>query len=202
MLTRLYRQYLRRNPKQEVGRRLYAAVLTYAMQPRHYAGGPVAGAAVADDFDGRFDMTTAIAATVIARIHGMSGDPYLADDLRQGLLDAMFDNMKVALREIGVGDLRVSKHLKRMVEAFHGRLARYREALETGDEAALAAALEANLFRKTEAEAKAPAAAAMAKEMLALYARLSDREDALLADGAIEDAMVLAGTTASASATG
>jgi len=49
------------------------------------------------------------------------------------------------LRQIGVGDLVVGKHMGKMVSALGGRLGAYRDAL--GNDAALRAALLRNMYR-------------------------------------------------------
>ena len=59
----------------------------------------------------------------------------------------MFNDMDVNLREMGVGDLSVGKRVRAMWEAFHGRSTAYGGALEAGDAALLAAALERNVWR-------------------------------------------------------
>jgi hypothetical protein len=57
-----------------------------------------------------------------------------------------FRDVERGLREVGVGDLSVSKHMKKMLEAFYGRASLYYEAFEQKDNAALAAVITRNLY--------------------------------------------------------
>ena len=90
--------------------------------------------------------------------------------MAQAVFDAMFADMDVNLREMGVSDLAVGKRVKRMWEAFHGRAAAYESALDAGDLAALADALARNVWR---GEAPDGAAVALAAHASALDATLS-----------------------------
>ena len=53
----------------------------------------------------------------------------------------------VILREMGAGDIGVSKRVRVMAEAFLGRLQAYVTALDNNDRIALATALQRELFR-------------------------------------------------------
>src|SRR3546814_9204461 len=64
------------------------------------------------------------------------------------------------LREIGIGDIIVGKHIGRMMSMLGGRLGAYRAGLAEGD---LAPALVRNLYRGT---APAPAALAHTRDRL------------------------------------
>ena len=64
-----------------------------------------------------------------------------------------------SLREIGVGDLSVGKHVKRMTHAFYGRVISYEAGL-AGTDSALAAALARNVFGTISAPDSAAAMAA------------------------------------------
>ena len=68
-------------------------------------------------------------ALVIERLR-MAPDPGPA--LAQAVFDAMFSDMDVTLREMGVGDLAVGKKVRAMWEAFHGRALPYRPATTRG----------------------------------------------------------------------
>jgi hypothetical protein len=59
---------------------------------------------------------------------------------------APFKDTELGLREAGVGDLSVSKHMKKMLEAFYGRASLYYEALEQKDTGSLTAAMTRNLY--------------------------------------------------------
>jgi len=66
------------------------------------------------------------------RVDAESVDPKTESRLRnlgQALYDVMFQDFDRALREMGVGDLGVSRRIKTMVQAFHGRIMAYEQAL-------------------------------------------------------------------------
>ena len=80
------------------------------------------------------------------------------------------DDMDGQLRQNGVGDLIVGKHIGKMMSALGGRLGAYRTALATGDGPQLEQALRRNLYR--DAPVADAAVTASAGHLLALYARL------------------------------
>jgi cytochrome b pre-mRNA-processing protein 3 len=67
----------------------------------------------------------------------------------QALFDLMFADIDRSLREMGVGDLGVGRHVKRMAQGFYGRIAAYEGGLE-GDDDALRDALRRNLYGTVE----------------------------------------------------
>ena len=66
--------------------------------------------------------------------------------LGQGLFDQFCRDMDDSMREMGVGDLAVPRNMRRIGEAFYGRQAAYRVALEAPNDEPLAAALDRNVF--------------------------------------------------------
>jgi cytochrome b pre-mRNA-processing protein 3 len=143
------------------GDRLYVGVVEQARAPWLYSD-----LGVPDTVDGRFDL---IALHVWAVLRRLRDAPAPAPQLAQRLVDVMFTDMDRGLREMGVGDHGVSKRLKQMLRAFHGRVAAYDQAMLAGPEA-LAAALARNLLR---AETPTPAAVALAGYVQALTAALA-----------------------------
>ena len=162
---------LRRRPHERAGFALYTAAVTAARAPWHY--GPTIG--VPDTLDGRFDLIGLQVALLIRRLR-TDPDPRGAA-AAQAVFDAMFADMDVTLREMGVGDLAVGRRVKRMWEAFHGRARAYEAALDAGDAAALRAALLRNLWR---VEPAAPDAAGL-EEGAARLAAVAMRTAAALA---------------------
>lgn len=69
--------------------------------------------------------------------------------LSQDVFDVMFKDMDRSLREMGVGDLSVGKHVKGMAKAFYGRTQLYEEGFIGGRES-LMQALRDNLYRNIE----------------------------------------------------
>jgi cytochrome b pre-mRNA-processing protein 3 len=144
-----------RKPHERTGFELYAAAVAEARQAPFFAD-----LGVPDTLDGRFDLVSVHVALLIRRLR-RDADPR-GKHLAQAVFDAMFADMDVNLREMGVGDLSVGKRVKRMWEAFHGRAAAYEAALDAGDEAALAEALSRNVWRGAAAEGVAQRLAARA----------------------------------------
>jgi cytochrome b pre-mRNA-processing protein 3 len=113
---------------------------------------------VPDTLDGRFDLLGLHAFLLIDRLRR---EPPEGTKLAQAVFDAMFSDMDVNLREMGVGDLSVGKKVKQMWEAFHGRCAAYAAALEPDAPVdALEGALLRNVWRGNPAPAAAVAALA------------------------------------------
>ena len=107
---------------------------------------------VSDTVDGRFDCLALCVSIIMRRLKALDA---AGAALSQQLFDTMFADMDLTLREMGAGDIGVSKRVRIMAEAFTGRLNAYAGALDEGDKAALAAALERNLLRG-EGKADAP----------------------------------------------
>jgi cytochrome b pre-mRNA-processing protein 3 len=130
---------IRRNRHERAGFELYGAAVAAARDPFLYMS-----LGVPDTLDGRFDMVGLYAFLLIQRLkRETTPGPALA----QAVFDAMFSDMDVNLREMGVGDLAVGRKVRIMWEAFHGRSAAYAKAMESGDVDALDAALERNVWR-------------------------------------------------------
>lgn len=116
---------------------LYNAVIAEARQPAWYRE-----CGVADTLDGRFDMVAATMALVLIRL-GREGEAGAAP---AALLTELFiEDMDGQLREDGIGDVVVGKHMGRMMSALGGRIGAYREGLE--GRASLEEALVRNLYR-------------------------------------------------------
>jgi cytochrome b pre-mRNA-processing protein 3 len=138
-----------RKPHERVAFALYGEAVRAARNPFFFND-----LGVPDTLDGRFDLVSLHAALLVGRIAG-DADPR-GKALAQAVFDAMFADMDVNLREMGVSDLAVGKRVKRMWEAFHGRARAYEGALRAGDRGGLEAALARNVWRG-EPPAGAPA---------------------------------------------
>jgi cytochrome b pre-mRNA-processing protein 3 len=110
---------------------LYRAIVARGRDPYWYRDG-----AVPDTIDGRFDVLAALMAIVLLRLEA-AGEPARAPSVL--LTETFIDDMDATLRQIGIGDYIVGKHVGRMMAALGGRLA----ALRTGD---TAAAVRRNIF--------------------------------------------------------
>ena len=152
---------------------LYAAIVERARAPHWYVEG-----AVADTIDGRFDTIAAILSLVLIRIEE---DP-AGDALGVALAERFVDDMDPQLREIGIGDLVVGKHIGRMMSMLGGRIGAYRDGLAKGS---LDTPLVRNLYRD---QPPAPAALAHVSGTLTqLHAKLATTPIDALAAGRLPE---------------
>ena len=165
---------LRRNRLERPAYLLYGAAVAAARAEVFYAD-----LGVPDTVDGRFDMVSLHVYLVIRRLGDL---PEPGPRLAQAVFDAMFSDMDVNLREMGVGDLGVSRRNRAMWEAFHGRSAAYRAALERDDDAALTETLIRNVWRGNPPEA-ASAPGRVAAVIRQRHAALATQDIAGLAKG-------------------
>lgn len=115
---------------------LYNAVVAEARNPVWYLDGKLP-----DTVDHRFEMVAALTAMAILRLD-RAGD---AGKVNAVMLTELFvDDMDGQLRQEGIGDIVVGKHIGKMMASLGGRIAAYREGLE-GD--GLDDALVRNLYR-------------------------------------------------------
>ncbi len=142
----------RRNTHEAAGLRLYGAAVAAARDPFLYRV-----LAVADTLDGRFDLLCLYVCLLIRRLQR---EPEPGPALAQAVFDAMFRDMDANLREIGVGDLSVGRHVRSMWEALQGRSIAYGGAIDAGDTPALETAIVRNVWRGGAAPAGAAAALA------------------------------------------
>ena len=119
---------------------------------------------LADTLPGRFDAITLVLALVLLR---MEREPDLvAPSVR--LTELFVEDMDGQMRQSGVGDLVVGKHMGKLMSVLGGRLGALREALPLG-ETALVPVLERNLTLNEGADP-----AGMAHAVLAFAARLAE----------------------------
>ncbi len=145
--------------RQDAALPLYNAVVLRAREEHWYAEGQVP-----DTVDGRFDMIAAVLSFVMLR---MESEPSGGDPAAR-LAERFVDDMDGQLRELGIGDIIVGKHIGKMMSMLGGRLGAYREGLATGD---LGPALVRNLYR---GDPPAPAALAHVRDSLsALHGALA-----------------------------
>lgn len=168
--------FLQRARHERPGHELYCRAVAAARDPFFYTE-----LAVPDTLDGRFDLVGLYAFLVIRRLQAA---PPPGPAVAQAVFDAMFADMDLNLREMGVSDLSVGKRVKQMWEAFHGRAAAYQSAMLAGDAEALAAALGRNVWRGT-AMAEPARAASLARLALAQDAHLAGQAPASLLRGEV-----------------
>ena len=122
---------------------LYDSVIARARLPHWYEAG-----GVPDTLDGRFDMVAAILSLVLLRLEDAPEPDAASASVR--LTERFVTDMDGQLRESGIGDIGVGKHIGKMMAMLGGRLGAYRDALAAGD---LESALRRNLYRGVEPDA-------------------------------------------------
>ena len=121
---------------------LYQAVVAAGRNPFWYREGRVP-----DTVDGRFDMIAAVTAILLVRMEAIEGDE--AKHASVMLTELFIADMDQSLRQIGIGDYVVGKHVGRMVGALGGRLTAFREAASDRD---YATPVRRNIFHEAPPE--------------------------------------------------
>lgn len=125
------------DPVQQAAALAYRRVVEQARRPGFFIDG-----GVPDTVDGRFEL---ICLHAFLYLHRLKREQPRAAPLGQRFFDAMFADFDRSLREMGIGDLSVGREIRRMAEAFYGRIAAYEDGLASGD-LVLQPALARNLF--------------------------------------------------------
>jgi cytochrome b pre-mRNA-processing protein 3 len=142
--------------------RVYAAIVAASRVPALYST-----MGVPDTVMGRFESLGLVLSLTLRRLKQL---PPPANSLAQELVDRFFAGLDSAMREIGIGDVSVPKKVKKLGQAFYGRLGAYDAALAEG---AAADDLEKALARNVLEMPDQPGlAAALARHVRALAARL------------------------------
>ena len=145
---------------------LYRAVVERGRDPAWYRDG------VPDTMDGRFDMIAAVLALVLLRLEA-EGEAGRGPSVL--LTEIFIDDMDGTLRQIGIGDHVVGKHVGRMMSALGGRLTAFREG-------PFEAAVRRNIFH--ESPPSDDAVASVAGRLLRLAEALAETDlDTVLAGG-------------------
>jgi cytochrome b pre-mRNA-processing protein 3 len=135
---------------------LWTWITQTAREPRFYLRH-----GVADTVDGRFDMVALVSCLVLLRLEEL--------DLKREnalLTERFVDDMDGSLRDIGIGDMVIGKHMGKVMSALGGRLGAYRKALAEGaPEADLAEVLARNVYRGCPSEGAAEDLAVAVREL-------------------------------------
>jgi len=143
----LISRLLSRSPDpREAVRPLWHRVVEIAREKPWYAQG-----GVADTVPGRFDAVTLVLVLVLLRMERDrdTDDSLIEPSVR--LTELFVDDMDGQLRQSGVGDLVVGKHMGKLMGVLGGRLGALRTALPQ-DDAALGDLLERNLTLNDNAD--------------------------------------------------
>ncbi|MGB5078376.1 MAG: ubiquinol-cytochrome C chaperone family protein [Sphingorhabdus sp.] len=125
-MSLLQRLFGNSGPDPKLGRLdLYNQVVAKARGPHWYVEGQVP-----DTVDGRFDMVAIILTLVLLRLEqDNSHGPDMAH-----LTELFVDDMDGQLRELGIGDMIVGKHIGKMMGSLGGRLGAFRDAMVNTDQ--------------------------------------------------------------------
>lgn len=143
----LFKRLFAREDDRAPVRPLYAALAAHARTPDWYVEGEVP-----DTIDGRFEMVTLMLSLGLMRLDTIGGSAAGPAAL---LAEVFVEDMDGQMRELGMGDVVVGKHIGKMMSALGGRLGAYRAGF-AGD-ASANEALVRNLYAGS-----APSAAALA----------------------------------------
>ena len=166
--------FLRGKRYERTGYELYGSAVAAARTPYLYEH-----LGVPDTLDGRFDMVGVYVFLVIRALNRL---PAPGNAIAQAVFDAMFSDMDINLREMGVGDMSIAKKVKMMWDAFNGRAAAYEDALTSAGPAELSAALARNVWRGAE---PGPQSESLAAIVRAQDAHLSRQGLAALSAGRV-----------------
>src|SRR5260370_7992170 len=115
----------------------YGRVVEHAGQPGFFLDGRVP-----DTVDGRFEL---ICLHAFLYLHRLKREQKRGAPLGQRFFDTMFADFDRSLREMGTGDLSVGREVRRMAQAFYGRVDAYERGL-ADDDSVLQPALAPHLF--------------------------------------------------------
>lgn len=163
-----------RDKANTVMRPLYQSIVREGRQIAWYEEGQVP-----DSLDGRFDMIAAIFSLVMIRLEK---EEHRGQEIAW-LTEHFIADMDGQLRQIGIGEMVVGKHVGRMMGALGGRVGAYREALENG--ADLQDAILRNIFRGEKPDDAA--LVYLAKRLSAYHAALQGSDSRDIIAGQIPD---------------
>ena len=152
---------------------LYGTIVAQARLPIFYAE-----FGVPDTVTGRFDLIVLHLVLLLRRLEKMAG---VGPALGQRLFDRFCCDLDDNMREMGVGDLAVPKHMRRFGEAFYGRQAAYLAALDAADQRDFENALARNIL----AEAASSKAASLARYARAVVRELDAQQEDDLVGGEV-----------------
>lgn len=152
MLKRLFKP----RPAYAAGHALYTSAVRQARTPAFYAE-----RGVPDTNEGRFELYSLHVYLVLARLKDQGSQ---AAETAQAIFDVYIQALDGALREMGVGDMGVGKKMRKLGEAFYGRIRSYENAVADLPDRTK---LEAMLGRTVYADVVSPDVSALAAYVVA-----------------------------------
>jgi len=163
-----------KNSYAQPAKQVYGSVLEQVRLPKYYKD-----FGVPDSFDGRFDLMLLYIFLVLNRMLGEGRGE--AEAFNQAVFDAAFADMDQTLREMGIGDMGVPKHMRKMMKAFNGRMNAYEVALKEDD---LEDALGKNLYGTLDA-IDPKHIAKMAQKVHEIITVLAEQDNAEILQGCV-----------------
>ncbi len=167
-----------RRARRDATHRLYGELVEQSRRPLFYAAW-----GVPDTREGRLEMVTLHAMLAMRRLRreGPAGRA-----LAQELLDLLFADLDRHLREWGVGDVSVPRHMKKIVQSIYARLEALDPLLDAGEPAAFEPVLRRNVYGEaagTEAGADPALVRRLASYLLEQERHLARQDRASLLEG-------------------
>lgn len=134
MIYSLLKKVFAADPFEEPAHNAYVALVTQARKPFFYQQ-----FGVADTLDGRFDVIVLHIFLLTQRLKKTS------PEFLRAVWEVFFSDMDRSLREMGASDTGIGKRIKKMAQAFYGRIDSYEKTFN--DEAAFKESLSRNLYR-------------------------------------------------------
>jgi cytochrome b pre-mRNA-processing protein 3 len=163
---------LRKDTERRRAHELYVAIAEQARKPVFYDDWNVS-----DDPEGRYDLLSLHVILVLKRLKEHREE---TARFAQLLFDVMFRDVDDALREMGVGDMRVGKKVRGYAEAFFGRALAYERAMEEEGEP-----LESALARNVYGAEEHPSASRLADYVRRADASLAEQPVATIMAGKV-----------------
>lgn len=140
MITALFKKVFTPSSSQQSAYLAYCALVEQSRKPFFYNEG-----GVEDSIDGRFDVIVLHMFLLTQRLQKES------PEFLRNVWEAFFYDMDRNLREMGVSDTGVGKRIKKMVQAFYGRMDVYEKSVSNTEE--FKESLVRNLYRDKEIRA-------------------------------------------------
>lgn len=176
----IFNLFAKKETKQErVADQLYNIIVKQAREPIFYLDYKIP-----DSVNGRFELILLHNYLLFYRLRE---EDEQVREYGQAVFDRFFKDMDHSLREIGIGDLSVPKKIKKMAQAFYGRVEAYDTGREEGREQ-LASALSRNFFPEEEGEQ--PEALGLADYLIASTDFLAEQQADKICEGELQFAPI------------
>lgn len=164
----------KRSPTGRKAAKIYGSIVTQARSPALYAS-----YGVPDTPNGRYEMIVVHMALALTAMKALESDP--KDKLGRSLVEHFVTDMDDSLRQLAVGDLSVSKKVRRAAAGLRERCAEYGAAWGAANpRESLQKALAANVFENQSGNPDAGGAERLAAYVLRTHAALTVTPDGRL----------------------